>query len=425
MLQKDRILISESGKPYTVCEVISSGTGQADVYRVSSEGASYALKLFYEGDKEEMKRQIQILFKRGKACSSYVHPLDMLFVDGRVGYLMEYIPDSYLSGSALCNGVLRDGHREELPFHMKIAVLYSLATAISVLYQANLALMDLKFDNFKINPTDGSVKILDTDTVISSGNGTPIIEGTIGFMPPLTMARKERPSKYNDSYALAVMIFMALIGSHPLMGKMSEKPHDIDMETYLFAKNPTYVWHPTDTSNRPIRAHRMTAKRLAKYPKCFLDAMKRTFVDGLYDKEKRPTPQEWCEILLAVYEDYFCCSVCGEEQFFSNRGRDLCDACGEKLLIPLMLKGETQIPMYFGSIVQASDLWPDMPCLPFAKIVSTAYSGKHGLLVQEKPIKVAFPSGETVEFSKGKVAPLFLYATYEYQNKYFIIKENK
>ena len=423
MLLKDTVLLSETNQEYRIVSLISSGTGQGDIYKVACDGREYALKLFYDGESDLMRQQIQVLMKRGKACPEYVHPLDIVSAEGRLGYIMEYIPDTYLSGSVLYNGVENNGYREELPFHIKLSVLHSLSEALSILYNANLAMMDLKFDNLKINPEDWSIKILDTDTIVSSKDGKSLIEGTVGFMPPLTMKREETPTKYNDSYALAVIIFMSLLGSHPLMGQMGEIPQSCDIETYLFAENPIYVWHPTDKRNRPTADTQVTENKLMKYPKVFLDAMEKTFVAGLYQKENRTSPIEWCEILQKVYDDSYCCLECGEEQFFEN-SIHYCDSCDAKLVKPLRIVGDHSVPIFMGSVVSSSDLWETSTVQDsFVTITATRYKGKAGLLVKADVVKLILPNDQTVEFSKGKVVPLFTNATYEYHNKKFIIQE--
>ena len=423
MLIKDTVLVSETQRKYKVCSLISTGTGQGDIYKVVGDDKEYALKLFYDGESDLMRRQIQILMKRGKACPAYVHPLDVVYAEGRLGYIMEYIPDSYLSGSVLYNGIEHEGYREELPFHIKLSVLHSLAEAVSVLYNADLAMMDLKFDNLKINPDDWSIKILDTDTVVSSRDGRSLIEGTVGFMPPLTMKRAELPTKYNDSFALAVIIFMSLMGSHPLMGQLGDVPHDCDLETYLFCKNPIYVWHPTDKRNRPTADCQVTENKLLKYPRVFLEAMQKTFVDGLYKKEKRTSPNEWCDVLKEVYGSSYCCLECGEEQFFDSNTY-ICDCCGGELVKPLRAVGDKSIPLFFGSEISCGELWDSSSSTDsFATVAATEYKGKAGLLVKSDSIKIIFEDGQTLEFPKGRVAPLFMNAAYEYHNKKFIIQE--
>ena len=423
MLEKDTLLVAESGQEYRVLSLISSGTGQGDIYKVSRDDGEYALKLFYAGEEDRMRRQILTLMKRGKACPAYVHPLDILSAEGRLGYVMELIPDDYLPGSVLYNGVENEGRFEELPFHVKLTVLHGLAEALSILYNADLALLDLKFDNLKIHPEDQSVKILDTDTVICSNDDGAMIEGTVGFMPPLTMKGQETPTRYNDSFALAVIIFMTLMGSHPLIGQLGDQPHDGDLETYLFAEDPVYIWHPTDTRNRPTPECYRTECKLMKYPKVFLDAMEDTFVAGLYDRENRTPPDRWCEILEQVYDRSYCCMECGEEQFFDSPAC-VCDACGLELIKPLLAVGDRSLPLFLETEISSAELWDQATVSePFATVATTRYKGKLGLKVRKDPIKVIFPDGLTVEFPEGKVAPLFMNATYEYHNKKFTLQE--
>ncbi len=417
----------ESGKHYRVEELISSGTGQGDIYRVADEGGKeYALKLFHDGEEGALLRQIRILMERGEACPAYVHPLDILRTEGRIGYVMEYLsPDRYHSGNVLCNGVeTEEGKREELPFYLKLSVLHNLCEAMAVLYHANLAMMDLKFDNLKVDLQDGSVKILDTDTIVYSEDGNAMITGTIGFMPPLTMKGEEQPGKYNDAFALAVILFMTLLGSHPLMGMGELQPHTCDTETYLFAEHPVYVLHPTDDSNRPTPDAYRTEEKMGKYPEFFRRAMERSFTDGLYDKEKRITPTAWCGILTRLYEESYTCAFCGEEHFFSETDAYICDYCQNPLRKPLWILGDKGVPLFFGKEIKDSDLWQGVsrPKTVFT-VGKTPYQGKHGLRLEEGAVMLHFPNGETVEFPKGKTVPLFLNGVYTYQNQTFMIKE--
>ena len=276
----------------------------------------------------------------------------------------------------------------------------------------------------KINPEDWSIRILDTDTVVGSDDGSSVIEGTVGFMPPLTMRREESPNKHNDSYALAIMIFMSLLGCHPLMGAMWDQPQHCDIETYCFAENPIYIHHPTDRRNRPTEENERTVSKLEKYPERFLRAMERAFVDGLYDREKRPSPSEWSEILQELYDGSFCCMECGEEHFLVNREMTVCDACFSPLVKPLFIKGSRAIPLFLGTEISAAELWEDSTeTKPFVKVAVTRYRGKYGLSAEADPVKLTFPNGDAVTFSKGKTVPLFTNAVYEYQNRDFTIQE--
>lgn len=422
MLKSDYVITSESGIGYAVIDMISTGTGQGDVYRVSHDGKVYAMKILHEADSnnvEQIRRQMQ----RGKVCDELVTPIDIIDDGKNVGYIMEYITENYLPGSILFNGVQDKDGKTELPFSIKIAALYNISKILSYLFGADLAVTDVKFDNCKVDPTNGDVKIFDTDTVIRSENGESVVEGTLGFMPPLTMLGKEKPDKYNDCFALGVMIFMTLLGSHPLMGRLADKIDDMDIETYLFAKRPVYVWHPTNDSNRPDEDNILTAQKLMKYPGAFIKAMESTFVDGLYRKEKRTTPAKWCEVLTEIYAESYCCEECGEEQFFSDDSTECC-YCGSKLKKPLCIKGDRGVPMFLGNTVSEQDLWGGGGSKkPLLKIVATPYSGKYGLLCQNETVWLEFDDNQVVEFQKGKVFPIFLNGTYKIGTKKFTVTE--
>lgn len=422
MLEKDYIITSESGKQYRVIERISSGTGQGDVYRVCLGDDVFAMKIFHDAD-SDYPEQIHRQMLRGKVCDALVTPIDVINDGKYVGYIMEYITDNYLPGSILYNGMQKDNGKEELPFSIKIAALYNISEILSYLFRADLAIIDVKFDNCKVDPENGNVKIFDTDTLIRSENGKSFVEGTLGFMPPLTMLGREKPDKYNDCFALAVMIFMTLMGSHPLMGKMAENSDEEDIEEYLFAKRPVYVWHPTNDSNRPCEENIATAEKLMKYPEAFINAMENTFVDGLYRKQKRTTPSQWCEILENVYSSSYCCKECGEEQFFTDDSEE-CSYCGSKLKKPLMIKGDRAVPMFLGNVLREGDLWEGADKRKaFLKIVPTSYGGKYGFICQNDEVELEFEDKEVVKFPKGRIIPMFTNGVYKIKNKNFIITE--
>lgn len=422
MITGDQIT-AESGRSYRILELISDNTGQGDVYLVQREGVFYAFKLFHTGDRERLSRQMEALLRRGQACAAYVHPTDVVRTEERLGYIMEYIPPSFLPGSVLYNGIDNNGVREKLPFHTRLAALYALSRAVAVLYNADLAMTDLKFDNLKVCPENGEIRIIDTDTVVSSSDDG-LIEGTVGFMPPLTMAKKEHPTRANDAYALGVILFMTLFGSHPLMGRAGETDHGSDGENYLLAEHPVYVFHPTDDSNRPISAE--TEAKGAKYPKEFMAAMENTFVKGLYHGRFRTDPGEWCKLLLSLYQNSFCCRECGEEYFFGGLLPDTCGVCGAPLQVPCLLVGEKAVPMFYGETISQRDLWPNGGTEnDRLKVTSTRYHGKYGILSESAPLRLCLSDGTRADYPKGKVAPLFMGGCYEWKERTFTVMSGR
>ena len=161
-LKPNQKVLSEDGQhEFTVDCLIHTGSGQGDIYKVHAGKDVYAMKLFHTGKVKRIRRQIENLSRRGKASSAFVHPLYIVKVGEAIGYVMEYVSDDlYDDGSILFSGIeVDDGQgniiRMELPFNQKIAIMYNIAEAIKILYEADIALMELKFENIKINKEIG------------------------------------------------------------------------------------------------------------------------------------------------------------------------------------------------------------------------------------------------------------------------------
>ena len=417
-LKPNQKVRSEDGlREFTVDCLIHTGSGQGDIYKVHAGRDVYALKLFHTGKVKSIRRQIENLRRRGKASSAFVHPLYIVKVGEAIGYIMEYISDDlYDDGSILFNGVaMEDGQgntiRMELPFDQKVCIMYNVVEAIKILYEADIALMDLKFENLKINKSDLSVKILDTDTAVGN-RAKPIVSGTIGFMPPLTMRREEVPDKYNDSYSVAVMLFLTFWGCHPLVGRKYEEPCMINIDTYSFATNPVYIFNRKDTSNRPLESSHRVVERMKKYPKCFVDAMHQTFVDGLFDKEKRVDPREWLEILEYLYSNRYICKQCGEEHFFGGTAQN-CNVCGALLEPPIKLVCESSktpgVRLFNGTEVWTADLWGDQTNYQLFEVVVSEFDKKYGLrCTGSQTVTVELINGQSRDFICGETIPIFM-----------------
>ncbi len=401
---------------YVVDSVISAGTAQGDIYKVFCGEDAYAMKIFHNGEKKKLLKQFDLLIGRGKICPAYVYPKEIVEAEGKVGYVMEYVDgEAFVNSAALYNGVKQKGRNVELPFEKKLTILYNIVDAFRQLYEADLCVADIKFDNIKVNLATGDIKILDVDTIVYKGSKT-FVSGTFGFMPPLTMTGKETPSKYNDSYALAVIIFMTLLGSHPLIGRQAEINGNATNE-YLLGEHPVYIFHPSDSTNRPVGANeygqnqQRAIDRMKKYPPYFGKAMERTFVDGLFEKEKRTTPREWGEIIEKLYEDSFICLNCGEEVFFSS-GRKRCDVCGAEIVMPVCLRCESHtVPLYNGGIVRSKAIFGGDADEEVFRVKVSPYDGKYGLLNCSPDVCMLKLKTMSKEFGQGEIIPIFLDGT--------------
>ncbi len=429
-LYKGTKLTGENGNIYHIDSVISTGTGQGDIYKVRNDRKEvFALKLFHTGKPKKIRRQIETLVRRGQACDAFVMPIEIVTVNNRIGYVMEYIGPEFINAAALYNGIEYQGRMVNLTWNEKLAILGQIVEAFVILNNANLGIMDIKFDNIKIDLNNLRVKILDTDTIAYTSD-KPVVLGTIGFMPPNTMMRKEAPNASNDVYAIAVFIFMTLLGAHPLDGKRRTLPCNENIDTYLFGTHPVYMFHPTDTSNRPIpqdgygRNQQQVIDKFRRYPDYFRAAMQRAFVDGLFNADKRPNMREWSEVLERLYNDSYICENCGEEYFFDNSDKT-CVVCKQELLKPIFVKSECdkKVPLFNGLTVFSEDIWQTTNHYEVFKVVETKYDGRFGLenLLGEKA-KLIFPNGEIKEFGRGEAIPIFMDCEIQIENQkiYFI-----
>lgn len=416
----EKVATLDGGAEYTVDALIHSGSGQGDIYKVHRGKDVYAMKLFHSGDPKKHLKQIERLQIRGRASSVFVHPIETVQVGELVGYTMEYVGgEHYKNGAILCNGVekdLGDGMvaQVELPFHQKISILYRFLEAVRILFDANIIIGDYKFENLKINMNDLSVKILDTDTAVG-GKDRPVVCGTVGFMEPRVMRGEIAPDVYSDAYSVAVMIWMTLVGGHPLKGRRYEEPCNGNIDTYTFATDPVYVYDRKNTSNRPLDGDTRIIDRMKKYPTYFADAMHRTFSDGLFDGKKRVTPREWMEILNKLYDEHYLCRTCGEEHFFSSTVSN-CGVCGSKLTPPIRLcceeSGLDGVRLFNGCEVRSEDLLGDETGYPLFRVVVSDYDKKYGLMcIGPHTVKLEMKNGQSRDFERGEVIPIFMDST--------------
>lgn len=241
-------------------------------------------------------------------------------------------------------------------------------------------------------------------------------------MPPATMTGREKPKVGNDIYAVAVLIFMTLIGAHPLDGKRRNQQCNENIENYLFGTHPVYLFHPTDSSNRPIpadgngRNQQCVIDKMRRYPAYFRAAMNKTFVDGLFDDNQRTSMTKWGEILERLYNDSFICENCGEEYYMDTTDKT-CKVCGEILQKPIYVQSERNIPLFNGITIYSDDLWNTSSHYEVFKVVPTKFDGRFGMenLLQETAV-LKLSDGQQREFSRGEVFPIFLDSEIQIEN---------
>lgn len=174
-----------------------------------------------------------------------------------------------------------------------------LCIAFKKLHEKGFSYQDLNDGSFFLDPQTGDLLICDNDNVTADKKNLGIL-GKIRYMAPeivrgdrdLKTGKRQLPDVHSDRFSLAVILFMALCLGNPYEGERLKKYDIVDEEAEyeMFGKNPIFIYHKTDKSNRPIRGyHTGVLKRRAYLPIYIKEAFHQTFVDGLSDRENERT----------------------------------------------------------------------------------------------------------------------------------------
>lgn len=221
-------------------------------------------------------------------------------------------------------------------FRAMLQISIALARSVRRMHQAGLAHSDLSNNNVLIDPQTGECVVIDIDSLVVPGIFPPEVIGTPGYIAPevltgLTMPHghpaRRLASAYTDLHALAVLIYEYLLQRHPLCGVKVYAEDKNENEFLMFGPKATFVEHPADTSNRPVKMKAGIRDLGPALEKLFC----RAFVDGLHDPERRPSAMEWERGLEQTWELLQPCRdlTCDHKWYVMYRGDKLkCPFCG-------------------------------------------------------------------------------------------------
>ncbi|MEM8741648.1 MAG: lipopolysaccharide kinase InaA family protein [Pseudomonadota bacterium] len=327
-------------------EPVASGT-MKDVHRTAS-GAD-VVAVFREPLGEAGRARIEALIDMhrprilegaggAELAELYRWPRDTLTWNGRFAILVPAFQAQFLFGTGSVNndmlgirGREKEGkwfasahHRQSFldpsergtwVDYLRISI--SIARAVRRLHAAGVAHSDLSYKNVLVDPISGTACIIDIDGLVVPGKYPPDVVGTPDFIAPEVVAGQDlpvgdpariMPSIDTDRHALAVLIYMYLLGRHPLQGGKIHDPEDTARDEML-AMGPRALWieHPEDASNRvdltDVRKTAMPWADTGRLPHTICGPLlaplfRRAFVDGLHDPARRPTADEWERALI-------------------------------------------------------------------------------------------------------------------------------
>lgn len=316
-------IVSESGKKYTLKEIIGSGS-QGIVYEDNSE--KFVIKFYYPAESEmlDMERLERISFIKDIEIPRNFVAIQDVISEPNVGYVMEKVADHKPLNSYL----IPDKHKEfiewyndGLGFRERLVIGYIIAKAFSDLENNNFSYCDISGNNILINTVkNASVRLIDVDNIYIAGRGNAAILGTPRYIAPEVISRQKNPDVLSDNYSLAVILFELLRVGHPYISDdvLDGTP---EMEDEALAGKYPYVNEDNSTNMLPEDLV-LTDKLKELFRKCF--------VDGQKNRIRRPSAYEFEKALLEASNSVIKCSECGAWHYIISEGdeKGKCPWCG-------------------------------------------------------------------------------------------------
>jgi len=353
-------VIAVENTRYTVLDLLGEG-GQGAVYLVTDGTDQFALKSYLGDVHPDFRYNLKNNIEKGSPSPCFLWPKRLFdFEDGKIGYLMDLRPKNYVSFISYLTGknLFKD-------LQTKLHWCIELCAAFKRLHEMGYSYQDLNDGSFFLDPGTGDLLICDNDNVTADKKNLGIL-GKMRYMAP-EIVRGDKtasggiqmPDVHSDRFSLAVILFLALCLGNPFEGERL-KNYDIVDETSeyeMFGKDPVFVYHKTDKSNRPIRGyHTALIRYWPQIPLYIKEAFHRTFVDGLADREnERTTELEWLKLLSRYRDEVIRCDGCGKEYILGlseKKPNDVCPFCRKPTKALCLLKiGRKQIALDLGKVI--------------------------------------------------------------------------
>lgn len=312
-----------------ILDVLGEG-GQGEVYLVSDGVSQYAFKYYFDIPEENFKFNLKNNIKKGAPSSSFLWPKEFIeFEDESCGYFMDLRPKNYKSFVSYLNGISTFKDYKTL-----LNWCIELCLAFKKLHEMGYSYQDLNDGSFFLDPETGKILICDNDNVTADKKNLGVL-GKMRYMAPEIVVGNAMPDTHSDRFSLSIILFLTLCLGNPFEGEILKKYDIVDenSELEMFGKNPVFIMHKTNSTNRPIRGyHTSVIKRWPHLPIYVKEAFHKTFVEGIKDRENgRVTEIEWIKLLTKYRDELISCS-CGREfiyGFEENKLNQKCPFCNK------------------------------------------------------------------------------------------------
>ena len=271
-----------------------------------------------------------------KARDQVTWPLDVLYENGRfVGYVMPR-----LTMSENLNAIYDpNGKYRHTGLDSRIEIAKNLCAAVNAVHNAGQVCGDFNPKNINVNPKNGLVTLVDTDSYHITGTGGQVHRCEVGlpeYLPREVQAKMKNGfdlanaplptySCESDYFALAVHIFALIMnGTHPfaIASKGSQGSTTNPKPEENIVNGDTPFFKNIRGFGVPIYAPAATM-----LPPQLHELFRRAFVDGHNNPKARPSPVEWYHALESSSVNLTMCRTNPAHKYFPhNASCPYCDA---------------------------------------------------------------------------------------------------
>ena len=412
--EKGKTLRDSFGRPIVIESLIGSG-GQGDVYKVTYDGRTMALKWYDPAkinDFDAFYRNLQKNVRKGSPDKAFLWPQAVTEkMDGSFGYIMEIGQDGFYDFTDI---LFSSTAPKFTSFKAVAEAGIRLVSAFRNLHKHGFSYQDINSGNFMINPKTGQVLICDVDNVAPDGTHTGII-GTPQYMAPEIVLGKSMPNMHTDDFSLAVVLFILLCANHPLEGKHWLTPCLTPAhEKKLYGSEALFIFDPDNDENRPVKGvHNNVIKRWRYMPKYIQDVFIKAFSqEAIKNPCRRVQELEWLKVLTRFQSDIVRCPECRNEIFITDASDTKCDCCGKVYKVRHTLK------LYEYSVTAAKNTMVYKCQLGVCNTDEALTTVGRIVTGKDNPDKLGFrnltgetiigitPSGKVNKVAPGEVVPL-------------------
>ena len=376
--------INQGGLKYNLENAPFAQGGEGKVYNIVGEPKKVA-KLYKNGLNDlqkERKLLVMVNNPPSKSVMSQIAwPLDVLYDSSNtfVGFVMpklainEDLNVIYEYGSA--------SKYPNVPWSNKIIIAKNLCAVLDAVHEAGHVVGDLNPKNISVDPSNGHIIFVDTDSYHIEDNGA-VYRCNVG-MPeylPVEIQRKMKGglsaaplptfSKATDNFALAVHIFQLLMnGTHPFACRVlpSQSSVVFPQPTDNILNGVFPFMQPKSGIALPVYAPPITI-----LPKEMQDLFRKAFIDGHTNPNQRPTPEDWYTALTNLERELAHCSKVTHHEYY--KGVNACPWCEADNKFNQGVVSAKKTPMVQSTIKQSMQSAYVPPPRTYSQPRSSSYS---------------------------------------------------